>query len=295
MKKVYFGKRWAILAAFLLIFLLVNFVAAADTEIIVKTAPRNKVSIQVLDPSQVYALLNSYHIYVPETGKVHAIYSGNEAKVNLKVSISKDGTIIKFGDKDFQLFENYDTGKKIYILMMPGEEVKIGYDNFDALPVQAESNDTENSTTGVNGTLNATAGVSEPDVLGAPISGDVVAGDSEGNKKIYVYMVLGIILVSVIVMFLIFKLGGNVLNRPPSEIKVVKLSEMNPDRENSQESAAPSLPNVKMLKKIIQEKEEKLKQAEAEINRLRNQDKIREIERRMEEERKEIEKLKSGK
>ena len=116
---------------------------------------------------------------------------------------------------------------------------------------------------------------------GSMLTGSAIFGD-EGifsGKTLY-YIFGGVLALGI--LFFGFKF---IKKRKPSlkNIKIRKLSDLKPKKDETEED------------KRITDAEEKLKQAQEEINSLKNQGKIKALEEKMEADRKELQRLKEGK
>ena len=113
------------------------------------------------------------------------------------------------------------------------------------------------------------------------VTGFTLFGDS--NTSTIILYILGGILLVVIIFFIVRIIIRRRGERVLPEIKVRKLSEW---------KASMSAHDNKS--RAIEEAERKLQEAQAEINRLKNQDKIRSAERKLKEDQEAIERMKRG-
>ena len=252
---------------FLALVFVIQGVLAVDTVITVHTGSNQQVTVNVLDPSTGDAL-QVYFVNSSETGDAIATFTSGTRGIDISIIARKAGSIFKT-----KRIEGQTTGGQIYINLLE-EEVPV-------TPTPVVEN-TTNTTAAVETVVETTTPPvpevqvqeSTPPATESKVTGNVV-GEPGSGKKIYLYILLGVIGAAVIV-FLVFKVGGSFVNsQPAGDVKVVKLSERKLERE-------------------LEEKERKLEEANREINKLRNQDKIKEMERRIEEEKKLIEKLRRG-
>lgn len=259
----------------------VSFVSAADTEIDVKTVPNYEVQLSVSEAGSVaFAEIGRSKAISDQYGDASFTFSINKSKYNLAIFIKKDGENVV----DPTRLTNLISGEKQNFTILPAWATAI------PTPSATENLSVENSSL-TNQTL-------ENQTLETAAKKDLVAGNgSNGNfisstglfifekgKQIFssniTYYIIAILAVGVFAFVIRRKFTWPKALR---EIKVKKLSELNAEREEEKRKGNK-----------LKEAEEKLKEAQQEVNRLKNKTRVKELEERIEEERKELEKLKEG-
>jgi len=250
---------------------LISYASAVTTDINVKTLKNVKVSIFILDPAQVYYLLNSSHIQSGEGGEVSVGYSGEEKEVNVRVQITENGKQIML-----EKFEKVKTGEPVNIRMFVG----------DVTINQNEENETiavVNQTSADLNTTNTTvlsAGTSSNETQNLGISGSVIAEESNFFAKWRYYLVGGVILV-IVIGFLVSKFFMNRSMQPA--VYSVRKPVMGGVSVNSRK-----------LEEQLNESQKKIAELQKEVVTLKNKEKIQAAERKIEEDKKELERLRKG-
>jgi hypothetical protein len=248
------------LACFLVLILIGMAVVSAATEIRVKTLPLRNLSILILDASQTYYLAESFHVSSDINGKANATYSGSINKINIGVKIAQENIYDTFGP--------FNTGQQINLNVIPG-------DMSSSTGVPEEENAIENiteNTTEANLTENVVSNTTSNESKKGFLSGLSISA-IKGKIKI-VYYVVGVILIGGLI-FLYLKFG----------------------REWIKKDVAYNYKSLssKELSKELSDAEKKLREAQEEINKLKNKDKIEAMERKIEQDKSELENLRKGK
>ena len=263
---------------FLLIILSISIVSAIDTQINVRTWPNHKASIFVLKSGEVYALLNSYHINSGSTGEVSAIYSGDDSSIKITVKITKEGQTVLL-----QKFENeFTTGSPLYLQVIPNK-ISENYKLSDEQRDQNATNQTAKNATQeiqtVPETINSTA-INTTEV-NSSITGAVISNN--GNTKIpnFVWYILLALIVAGAIAFGFLKLKPRMKNPKTIHHGRVVLKPV-------------SHKEIKDTTSQLAEAERKIREAQEEINRLKNKSKMDEIRERIQKEQEELSKLEKG-
>ena len=256
-----------IISLFLLA-LLVSFVSAVDTEIKIKTLADHKVSIFIY-PDSSAASVNSFHAIADEKGEALFIHSSNDPKIDVLVKITKEG------EKVFlERFEGYQAGKPISI-RVDYDEVSGDYTPQAAVPVVETANKTIEPA-------NAVTAETQPS---NQLTGEVVAVNAtESSSKAFYFVVVIGILAAIVVVLLVIKrfmpfsqFGSTFKIKSSSSPAYTSSSSYNSGEERR-----------------IKEIERKISDAQKELNMVRGQEKIKAAEKRLEQDRRELEKLKFG-
>lgn len=220
-------KRGQVLTALIFLVLVINFVSAIDTEIIVKTLPDHNVMISALRVSEnPYDLIESFHLKSDEEGTTSTTLSSSEESFNLAIWIKKGNDVVKY-----EKFENsYPAGTPVELEMYPDwyikqKEIEAEFAKRAALTsanlTEEESssevteNQTETETTSIPTTEDSetpaeeetnsseiTPGISFFNVAGSAVFGD----DGLLSKKTLYYIIGGILLLAIFIACLKFTL-----------------------------------------------------------------------------------------
>jgi len=249
------------LACFLALILISMAAVSAATDIKIKSLPLRNISVLIFDANQVYSLDTSYHTSTNINGNANVTYTGSISKINIGVKINQDNIYHLFDDK-------FDAGQQINLNVIPGE-------------MSSSTGKTEEENVTENITENATESNLTEDVVSNTTGNESKKGFlsglsiSEFTKKFkIVYYIIGIIVVAGIV-FLFIKFKGQIFKRDIAY-------------------NYKSLSNKDLSKELVNA-ENKLKEAQNEINKLKNKDRIDTMERKIEQDKLELEKLKDGK
>ena len=255
------------LAVYLIMLLLVlPGIIAIKTDITIKTKPDTLVSINVADPYSEEKIFNAFE-RADSSGMYITSFSTGLEKVNIEI-VSKDNQNVIIGSQEY---ENYVSGNAIALNFIEEEQ------NESAVAETLEGNITAVNESSPNN-VELLESVNEIEDNEAGITG--LAVGKILNKKV-IYVVVGAILLAVVVFFGIRmkkKLSGK------KDIVVKKLSEM---QEEKQEK-------IEDYKETIEKAEKKIREAQNEINSLRNQSRIREMERKLQQDQAELRRLRGG-
>ncbi len=279
-------KKKFLICIVLLVFVLITipFVSAVSTQITVKTLKDHNVSIQILDPGSVYLLLDSFHNKNSgEIGEVSVATEVDKPEVSIRVMIKYGGKSV-FNEK----FENVKTGSPL-VFEVP--------DQPDPEPPKNETppsqpNQTNATTSIANAATSPPSGeesaqIKQTEENQTEVNASVITGsflsrvsDKFSGVGVYILWIVGALIVLALII-----LGGRYLMR------VI--------RKNR--AFAPSLPSRRSIDHDVHAKaaelerlERKIKEAKRDVSLLLNEDKIREAERRLDEDRKVLDRLKRG-
>ncbi len=276
-----------------LIFLLIiislfsfQLVSAVETEINIKTYSGHDIMISTLYPGSVYSLIESYYGESDSDGKFSKLISLSQNTFDLKIWVKNNNQVIVS-----ERFDSLKAGETTNIVMLLGETELV--ESFDE-PVQ---NNTSYNETAVNDSTQTnftrTDNVSQNSNTGSGITGLSTSEDTgQGSffKNNILYMIFGALLLAGAVFFTLVKLNKFPMNsndgtgKKVKNVKVVKLSEVK----------AAKTERIGDYKKAIQDAESKIKDAQKEINQLKNVEKVDAIKKRMEADKKQLEKLGGG-
>jgi len=254
-------------------------VTALPSNIDIKTLPYHKVLVTVSKDSSVLERFNGTSNYF---GELNFSYSSTLKNYDVFVQVDTLGGERVYGP---EIYPEIRSGDPLLVELYPTGYV------FPTVPtIKVEKNTSEEN-------LNATVTNESvtPSVTGAVVSGEtsnksgfltnLAILDEKGNINIspsfFIYLLILIVIILAI-FFLIKKLR----NRDPysrgngsEEVKVRKLSEVLAEKESGESSSGSS--------QELLSAQQKLREAESEVNKLRNKGKIDELKR-------EIDKLERG-
>ena len=281
-----------VLIILLLCIFVLQGVSAATTEIQIKTPSFCEVHLTILDAStSAYSAIASYKNNSDFYGDVTFTHSSDDSVFDLMV-------VLKKADKRIyseQFRNDYVAGQPIYLEIIP--------EGYELIETPNASENTTNSTEGLNETedLNQTQDLNETlnetnitiedtepknrsGILGFSIFNGGENGEEFSFPKFLYYIIGGILLL--VIAFFVFKF---LRTKKTHKIKITKLSDVkssktteDKDTDSKEESA---------VNKIIKEAEEKIKQAQEELNGLKKEQRIKEIKETMLREQKELDGL----
>lgn len=244
---------------------LASFVLADTTTLNVKTFSYAKVHLVVLAVNSVYDVIDTFHTQADWEGNANITYSVSPEYVDLKFQVDgEDGTTLLI-----ERMEDMKTGGVLYVQLIPGDVKK------DATPAPVILNVTANETANI--TANSTINTNQT----ARLTGNAVSSVKDfvaGKSKYFIWILVVAVVIAGVVLFIIkrpFKISLPASNPEPKIIR----SETSENKETTN----------KLL-----EAEKKLQEAQREIARMKNQERIREIEKRIAAEQAEIDKLNNG-
>lgn len=258
----------------LLFLLLVNVASAANTEITVKTVVNYDITINILGATEKYEFFKSFHENAGPTGKVTVVYPGEQEAIDIIVKVTQGKReVLK------ERFEEYVTGKQYYIEMVPGFEATISEGGDPALaPVEPEETveEPEEPIESPEETVEETTEDTSAGITGNAVS---KVGDFFSNSTVY-FTIIGLVVGLVVIFFVIKKVRTS---QSPNQINIRKLGK----------SPQLSQSEISTRQEII-EAEKRIKEAQAQINKLKNEDRIKQIEQRIANEKAELDKLQRG-
>ncbi|MDO8467538.1 MAG: hypothetical protein Q7S56_01145 [Nanoarchaeota archaeon] len=273
---------------FVFVFLLIGFVSATDTAIKVKTVPNDQVQVVVYD-----AHSSDFHLYQKfiETsniyGDVNVTFSSTVEDFKIMIYVKSFGKSIA----DSRSSDIYSAGESIYIEVFPDGFTPVETPNETTTETVAQTQETNNSIS-ENVTDNSTEVSSTPVTDSSDKSsftGLATLGSTLFSTPTVYYFIGGIIIVLVAIFFVVRKKGGNDEygeTRPPKEIIVRKLSEVQAERAQVQ-----SVQKSEALKHA----EARLNELQNEVNKLRRDDQsLKETEQKIRENRELIRRLKGN-
>ena len=277
-----------LILSIVLLILVFSLVSAIDTKIKIKTLPVHKVSIFIY-PSGKLAFIESAHNNSDIYGNLEVTHSSGHKDIDIIVKVSKDGEKI-FLEK----FDGYKAGGPISI-RIDNEEITGNY----AEPTKGESpgnesaGEIENEVV-ANESLNDSVNENEAGANGTSIAGAVISdsNNDEISRTVY-YLIAGVVIVLAIVFLLYRRFSVGNLNVPVNKGSAVPVNNPNVPVNNgialSSRTSETNLTDREVRRLRMQ-----LTTAQREIIRLKNENRIQEIQKKIEEEKKEVDRLRRG-
>jgi hypothetical protein len=244
---------------------------SAESQIIIKTDGTYRVTINILKTGETYQLLDAFHQDTDKNGEAIFSFTPTTGEVNVLVRLKLYD--VQFFEDEFGPFSVKD-------------------------PIVIDLR-TENKTeeivneTPVNETVanNESATLEENQTQKSSITGMFIFLNNDGTlNKNLLYIGGGVILVIVIILLIWFFSRKKKLNygdeRSVPEVRVRKFSEWQEEAKRT-ESRDENLG-------AIEEAERKIREAQAEINKLKNEEKIKSMKKKIAEDEQELLKLRRG-
>jgi len=276
---------------FVLTLLIVPSIYALSTEVKIKTVPFANANILILDPDSAETPVTLEHINKDANnyGDLSFTFSTELSRFDMSVFVKRNDQRVAY-----EKFRGFKTGEAVYLEIAPE-----GAELFYAPGDSASSNNTSNTT---NTTLaNNTSEVKENESLvevdvkdtnqAKGITG-LAATEDTGEKGIFsnkiLYFVLGFLVLGIIVFTGALKMRSMQemgQEKPQKQIKIKKLS------EKLQEIKEDRKDKIGDYQSAIQEAELKINEAQKQINKLKNANKIEELRKKIDQDKAELEKL----
>lgn len=245
---------------------MLQLTSAIDTKIKVTTYANHDISIDFLTASPM-KLIKTMKMS-SGTGETSFVYSSAESKFNMNVFVLNQGQKIINAR-----FDDNAAGEPIHLILFPTNKTII-----KDLPEEIPNIINETNNTQVELSLNQSQNNSLEDKDKLSLTGSATEGTSSSvlsGKSIY-YIGAIVLLAIIVIVFISIKKKS-----APKELKVRKLSEL--------KSESP-----KAYKKEAEQAEKKVEEMQKELNRYKNQDKIKQIEARISQEQEEVRRLRRG-
>ncbi|MFQ5531499.1 MAG: hypothetical protein ACE5ES_02685, partial [Candidatus Nanoarchaeia archaeon] len=249
--------------AILFILIATPLVLAIDTEIKIKTLANHEVQATVYDPSSSgFRAFESFKATSDQYGDVEFVFSSNELKFNLIVYIKKDGEKIMAPEK----FLDNSAGEHLDLRIAPSW--------FDFIETPLNGTDLDLNTTetdneevvdlvGSDDESNVAEEINQGSLLNETatpgITGAAIFGDDGILSKTFLYS-LGIIIVIIVIGIIVFFILKR--KRLGKGFKSDKLEGIKKESEEK----------IDDYKEIIEDAERKIKEAQEEIRKFKNQD-----------------------
>jgi len=283
---------------FLLVLLIIPLMAAASTELKIKTVPLSDVQLAIYDASkESITITERYNGVSDEYGDVSNTFEIAYDEFSLIVFVDKDGERLISNEK----FLDNPSGGLVY-LEAPYGDVELfptpGFEKGVAIEVEA-----------VNETLNTTettdlAGEGSKTVASA----FSIFGEEGILSKKNFYYIGGFLLLMVVVGFVVASVKHKI-NLGPKKIKVTKLSEMRKEKkedlnekgkelselkEEKKENLEEKKEDIKDYKQVIEDAEKKIAEAQTDIKKIKNEEKIKDMKKKIAADEEELGRLREG-
>ncbi len=262
-----------------LLLLIVNFVSAVDTIVQVETYPNQNIILDFLKASPL-SKLETIKVTSDATGKAQVKFSTTQNFFDINAFVKEGSEILVH-----YRFNEVTTGENVLLkLFKDNQEIVKGIE----IATNTTSNDTLTNTTNLvanNTTENNSASEEDTTPSNTGITGlaaDTPATDDSSFLGKNIYYILGAI-VLIIIIFLVFKMRKKNSWTGPADVKVRKLSDPHGEKEK-----------VSNYTKAIEDAERKINEAQSEIRKIKNQDRISEMRKRIDKEQQELRKLEKG-
>lgn len=256
----------------LLSVLFISFASAVSTPVKIRTLPYHEVQVAFSDPNSAnFVSFGNLRGESDYYGFANFDFESSEKSFNVIVYVKKfDQIVLK------EIYsEDFTAGEEIYLEIKPDEDY-----SFPSLPEEevAEEIDILNETE-----TNETLELSPEESFS--FTGFAIFGD-EGFEMKYVYYAIGVLVVLIILFFVFRKKRTSKEEKieEKKEIKVKKLSELQNDKNE----------RIKDNLEQIRDAERKIKEAQEEIARLKKDAMVTQIQKKIEEDKKELERLQRG-
>ena len=273
---------------------IIPFVSAIETQINIRTLPSHKVNAQILDPVPPNYALDSFNGYANLDGDITFAYKSELKEVGIKVQINdKEGKLVTV-----EKLGNFPTGSPLFLQVIKGN-ISLDFRELSK-PAQNTTNATQNVTanqtqpaTNITNqtTTNVTANQSDVNSTQTGLSGTIlgITEKIKFSKTVY-YIIIGF--AALVVLFFVIRAGYRKYQKSPyigsSTTKIDSQGRIH------QQTASNLTSNSKLLEKELVSARNKIRELQSEINRMKNQERIREMEKRIQAEKDEIERLKKG-
>ena len=268
-----------------LLFILLIVPFLSSTQVNIKSFPSHKVEVRALVSGSVYSLIESFYGSTDASGMFSQVISLDESEFDVKVWI-KNGNDVVVSER----FDGISLSDTLNLVMFPGSVETV--DSFE-VPAEATNeteptNITENTTEVANDSVeDSSIDTAETPPEAAGITGLSTSEDTGFFSGSSLYYIIGVV-VLLAIGFFGFTAFKKSQGAPTRGIKVKKLSELQREREEM------SGKSVEEYKHALDSAQKKLEESQREISKLKNQEKIKQIEDRMNKEKEEVNRLRRG-
>ena len=262
--------------------LIVNFVSSLDTIVQVETYPNHKLELNFLKASPLQNL-ETFRVNSDAQGKAEIKFSTTQNFFDINAFV-KSGTEVLVHYR----FNEVTAGENVLLkLYKDNQEIVKGIEiatNTTLNNTSANSTNSANTTTQNDSVIENDTAPSNAGITGLAAD-DIPTGEGVSDSPFgrNLYYVLGAIILIAIIVFVVFKIRKKSSWTGPSDVKVRKLSDPHGEKEK-----------MSNYTKAIEDAERKINEAQAEIRKIKNQDRISEMRKRIDKEQQELRKLEKG-
>jgi hypothetical protein len=277
------GSKSILLFVFLLALPLVS---ASTTPIEVTTMPYHTVIINILKPVSGYEQITFFKEIADFKGKVSVNYedTSSRTKINLKILVKEGNEIVLSED-----YTDYDLGSPIEIELFEEGYVYPFDDEDEEENDNAETNETNSTDTSTDTDPSETT--DQNDSNRSNITGNV--SSSQGSEKSYItYIIGGVILLAVIAFIIVMVLNKN--RSGPARMPKNMDFDKKHRGHHSKEKKERFFPGGKSSSRL-EELEKRLESLDDEIEELKEDDRIKQIEKKIADKEKLLKRLRNEK
>jgi len=298
------------LMIFLVGIFLLQFALAVDTTVTIYTLSNHDLFIQFLNPGVAFPAIKSINEKSGLKGETSVVFSSDVDEFELAIWVKKNNDVIVYEkfDQVFSVGESIslDLYPEWYLIENDVENtITLGNEVIQLNSTNTTTEGNETSTTNI--TLNTTnltdttlntidlTEANETNLTGEENNASKTKKGISGfftfeKKGVFslktIFYTLGVILI-LIALFYVFKF---IQSNRFRKIRVTKLSDMT-SGEKSEENDSEGDSNIN---KIIKDAERKIKKAQEELDGLKKESKIKEIKKKLEQDKKELRELSRG-
>ncbi len=275
--------------------LLVQAISAIDTEIKINTLSNHTLNLQFLNQNPPPISFESITNNSGESGEFSYVFSNSATSFDLSVFLIKENKKILY-----ERFEDIISGKIVVITFIPGVvEIDKDYQEVQISETQNQTEENEiieSNVTNETSELENMSNESSSKITGEVSSeteswffkffkliGLATSEESDSSSINGVYYAVGII----VLLFLAYFIIKKTRNKTPKKIKIRKLSEMQEEKKKTVLDSS----TTSGYKKIIEEDEKKIREAQEEIAKLKKEDRIKAAKQKLIEDEKELMRL----
>jgi len=274
--------------ALVFIFTLAPAVLAVQTQINIKTIDHKDVTVAIIEDSEQYKLIKSYpNIFSGIKGEISVTHDGEETAFKIKVIVKEANKVVVT-----DTFASQSAGGVIDLEVFPAgydpDEEKES-DNSDSSGTTAS----DNQESDAEETSEETEEVTKEDAEKSGVTGFSFLGDIGKGSRVF-YVIAVILIVGVLGFFIYRRIRAG----PPH---VVGPKETKPKKSMKEESSFQNLASAAVAgsnttgdMNAIEVAERKIKEAQAEINKIKNKSRIDAAERKLRDDQEALERLKKG-
>jgi len=283
---------------------------AYEADIHVRTLEYHDVVVNIMDPTQDYSMIDNFKKLSGKNGEFNLTYETDMTEIGLNILVKKNGRRVMYEKLGkFSVFES------IYVQVKPGE-ISTDYTKLEGyVPTEDETiinnSDLEiNKTDNINSSdslINSSEDFNQKiinenksliNAMNTKSNEDLKVGDFLKNN-IY-YILISVFILGLLIFFIMNKnktknlkskseLSGRDLNKSLKQDQMNLRSGSNENPDILEEES-----EILDAEKRIAQAEKEIKEAQLDIKKVRDKEKIKLMEKKLEEDRKELDRLRSS-